>query len=386
MESKTFSREELYNLIWSEPMSSLAKKYEISDVGLKKICLRMNVPVPQHGHWQRLKSGKKTKVFKLPTDHQGDEEITLNLRSENDSAKPSAKAAIALLQKEIEENITSLLQVPARLSNSHKLIEAAKRSLDLNDVRWCQFLNVVHVKGLDIRVAKEYMPRAFRFMDTLIKALHARGYKVEIHNDLTNVNIYGEDIRIFFREKLKRITVKHGTYETSEMQGNGVLFFGTKRFSEGKEWRDGKLSIEAQLSHIMASLEYQGARLRKERAERELRWGQMEEKERIEKEARERKEKELKDFKNLLHDAARWEKVKLLREYIDDIESNAKKNNNPSEQLSNWLIWVKEKLDWYDPMVAIEDELLKGLNKETLEFDQRNDDNDLNENTDGDNW
>ena len=36
----------MYDLVWSEPMLSLSKKYNISDVGLRKTCIRMSIPMP----------------------------------------------------------------------------------------------------------------------------------------------------------------------------------------------------------------------------------------------------------------------------------------------------------------------------------------------------
>ncbi len=40
------SRVELYKMVWSEPVWTLAKKYGLSDRGLAKICARMEIPVP----------------------------------------------------------------------------------------------------------------------------------------------------------------------------------------------------------------------------------------------------------------------------------------------------------------------------------------------------
>ncbi len=48
MSKAKLSREELYNLVWSEPFSTLSKKYAISDVGLRKACIRMNIPLPRN--------------------------------------------------------------------------------------------------------------------------------------------------------------------------------------------------------------------------------------------------------------------------------------------------------------------------------------------------
>src|SRR5262245_58009829 len=60
----TFSRQELYALVWSQAMRSLAKKYGVSDRGLAKACAAANIPVPERGYWNKLQAGQK--VFKGP--------------------------------------------------------------------------------------------------------------------------------------------------------------------------------------------------------------------------------------------------------------------------------------------------------------------------------
>ena len=52
--SITVNRNELYKQVWSEPVSRLAPKYGISDVGLKKICKKLNVPTPPLGYWTKI--------------------------------------------------------------------------------------------------------------------------------------------------------------------------------------------------------------------------------------------------------------------------------------------------------------------------------------------
>jgi len=66
---KTLTRIELYTLVWSKPMSQLAIEFEISDVGLKKICKSAYIPTPTLGYWAKLKNGKKTTKSPLPTLH-----------------------------------------------------------------------------------------------------------------------------------------------------------------------------------------------------------------------------------------------------------------------------------------------------------------------------
>lgn len=56
-----FTREELYELVWSKPMSKLAKELKVSDVGLAKTCRRSDIPTPGLGYWAKVQHGKKVK-------------------------------------------------------------------------------------------------------------------------------------------------------------------------------------------------------------------------------------------------------------------------------------------------------------------------------------
>lgn len=63
---KELSREELYDLVWSTPMASLAIELGISDVALKKRCRRQSIPTPGRGYWAKVEAGKKVARPKLP--------------------------------------------------------------------------------------------------------------------------------------------------------------------------------------------------------------------------------------------------------------------------------------------------------------------------------
>lgn len=40
------TREQLYEMVWAEPINRLAKKFDLSDRGLGKLCARHEIPVP----------------------------------------------------------------------------------------------------------------------------------------------------------------------------------------------------------------------------------------------------------------------------------------------------------------------------------------------------
>ena len=70
------TREELYELVWSKPMTQVAKELGISDVRLGRICRERDIPKPQRGYWANLTSSapkKKRQYLKPPLpDHTKD--------------------------------------------------------------------------------------------------------------------------------------------------------------------------------------------------------------------------------------------------------------------------------------------------------------------------
>src|SRR6185437_15543271 len=61
------SREDLYELVWSKPLTELAQDFGISDVALAKRLRRLHVPVPGRGYWARVAAGQALPRPALPT-------------------------------------------------------------------------------------------------------------------------------------------------------------------------------------------------------------------------------------------------------------------------------------------------------------------------------
>src|SRR4051794_12702444 len=80
MDKITFSRQQLYDLVWSESLLNLSKKYQISDVGLRKTCIRLAIPLPAAGNWAKVRAGKKVIVRPLPFNNQVEQQVSLWLR------------------------------------------------------------------------------------------------------------------------------------------------------------------------------------------------------------------------------------------------------------------------------------------------------------------
>ena len=65
------SREELYRRVWESPVVTLAKEFDISDVGLAKACRANAIPLPPRGYWMKLQHGKKVTKPELPPSAVG---------------------------------------------------------------------------------------------------------------------------------------------------------------------------------------------------------------------------------------------------------------------------------------------------------------------------
>jgi hypothetical protein len=69
------TREKLYDEIWSEPMTTVAERYEVSSNYLARICERLSIPRPGRGYWQQLAAGKLVEREPLPKPDPGDETV-----------------------------------------------------------------------------------------------------------------------------------------------------------------------------------------------------------------------------------------------------------------------------------------------------------------------
>ncbi len=65
-------RADLYELVWSRPVSKLAAEWGLSDRGLGKALARLQVPVPPRGYWARLAAGRRVRRPALPALPKGE--------------------------------------------------------------------------------------------------------------------------------------------------------------------------------------------------------------------------------------------------------------------------------------------------------------------------
>ena len=351
MDSIKFTRQQLLDLVWSEPMFHIAQKYDISDVGLRKLCNRVGVPVRKTGHWQRIKAGRKPTIPILPDGYNINEVISLSVRTVDPRKELSE---LEQIQAEIESDQRLNLVVPKRLSSPHPLIEIARISLEQNSESWRYHTISTRSEQLNMSMSKKNLSRSLRFMDTLLKAINARGHSVETRHRYTNFIVFKESIEVSFREKTKRVENKDSTesWRKYDYEPTGILSFQMGSYHRS-EWKDGKLPIEEQLSRIIAKLELRGKQLMERTKEHNIARAKREEEERIRQELETRKQKEKDNFRELLNEANRWHQASLLRSYLKAAQSGQIPNKT-----GEWLEWAEKKLLWFDPASCLPDNLL----------------------------
>jgi hypothetical protein len=61
-----FTRRELYQRVWAEPLTVLARQMGVSANGIAKICNRLLIPCPPRGYWSKTGAGRSPARPPLP--------------------------------------------------------------------------------------------------------------------------------------------------------------------------------------------------------------------------------------------------------------------------------------------------------------------------------
>lgn len=119
----TLTREQLYQRVWSTPMTKLAAEFGLSDVAVKKMCRKLDVPTPPRGYWARLAAGQKMKRPPLPKKREAP---TIQIDAATNAAR-RAKTERATQEREQMQP----LEIPTELepSRMHPQARAAHAAL-----------------------------------------------------------------------------------------------------------------------------------------------------------------------------------------------------------------------------------------------------------------
>jgi len=117
------TRKELLEQVWSIPMIHLAPKYGLSDVGMRKRCKALNIPLPPKGYWQRKEYEWKSPPTLPPYD--GQKEIEFRVKEDTLKDYPIDMEQLKLAEEQLifEQFEENKITVASNLRSSHPLIK-----------------------------------------------------------------------------------------------------------------------------------------------------------------------------------------------------------------------------------------------------------------------
>lgn len=367
------SRDELYEKVWAQPVSVVAKEYGISDVGLAKMCRRLEVPIPGLGYWAKKQHGKPVEQIPLPSPPADTKlEVTINTyRKVEPDPEQLEKATEIIDAEELEANEVT---VPDVLTDPHP---AVARSLKLLGKAKPGADGLVHVADptcLPVTVSPQQLDRALRIMDSLLKAFDARGYAVTIGNEdrrELKVVVADEPITFFLCEDLDkaprpmtpqqkqdfekyhwkpRQEYDHSPSGTLALHVNANLWNGMRR-----RWSDStKRPLEKGLNSFLAGVVKVAVAVRAERLDHERRDREQKDRERRRKELFIAQEKEKERLAHLDREVASWHKAQEIRAYVETVRNLCLKKHgriDAGSEMDQWIKWAMDQADRYDPLV-----------------------------------
>jgi hypothetical protein len=360
MKNLTLSREQLYHLVWSLPLTVLGKHIGISDVAIAKHCRKIEVPVPPRGYWAKLQAGKPDDRTPLPPRDLG----TIGSVAMNGNLTPELQVILDQCPRKQNESIEILADrfkqrlgriVVRALSNGvhpsiQKLLkkdEGFRRRRATEQWFW-------NNPKYDSPIQK----RRLRILNALLMGFARTGslYWDQIERDQVQ-NIRGGDL--VFQFKLEEAHSRNKGREVSTEKAAVLkLEMGTGVYSEfSKSWQDDAAgTLEEKLSELALGMMVATARLKEKwhqehlAAEEERKEKETRERVKKQEEARRKREAELEahrqsQISGLLDEAENHRKSMLIRSYVEDVETHQIGDLSKRREWVTWALDIAKQLD-----------------------------------------
>jgi hypothetical protein len=323
------------------------------------------------GHWQKIQFKKE--VIRIPLPKRPKEEkIEITVQDSKLISKTDNPIKNAVVEK-IRNNSSLILKVSDRLTRPDDIIVKTQANIEKKKVSesYSPIKGTVQTdRGFpSIIVTPKNISRSLRLLDNLIKNFRLLDYKIDLCDEGLNIVAYGDDkMSIYIREKSNAVdNISDYGWKSRDLVANGKLSVKVHRFGTFEFADTNKSLIEDQIEKILIKIESEFQEMHYRRQQRQIEQQKYEELKKIEEAKQRLKEDELSNFIGFYNDAQRWKKFTILKEYYTFLESQESK----TVELVEWLNWAKPKLDWYNPTVNFEDELLSDVDKDSLTFKKK---------------
>ena len=346
------SREELYRRVWLTPVRTLAKEFDISDVGLANACRKHAIPLPPVGYWTKVQHGKKVTQPSLPSAPVADVVLEANRnRPKKQELGPLAEKAKTLQ-----------IQPPRSGEQLTPFAQATRERLraDKPDER-----GLLHSHGGDVfdcAVGPKSVERVCRLFHAIETALPEVASRLVGGREPARLNFEHDGQSVVFRivEQVQRTEIPAGKkanepYYRPEYSyaATHKLTFEIDDFHAGrKRWADGvRASLEDRLGEVVLGL-VSAARARKQwKLDLELQHQRRVEEAR-QREERERKMRDEAEFKRqLLADGQTWRACQTAAVYVEQVRLVLREQTSELTAKSReWLKHAERAIQEMDPL------------------------------------
>lgn len=380
--SERLSRQELYDLVWAQPLRSLSARFGISDVALKKTCAKAQIPTPERGYWASKDAGKKVSKRSLPERppamedevlvaggrneyhyrHSSDEELLGPL-----PLQPVFETPIETVRDRIVKAIGTVT-APREVRVWHPVIQ---RLLTEDQERREKQQAWSWEKPLfDTAVDK----RRLRLLNTLFVVTERFDGKASPEHDARKISLsfYRQHVTIVLNpaKRPRRISTPTGKALDNDLSLS--ILGGFHSDTEIQSWSDSEdLKLERQLTEIATEIVLRAEVLYRASVVRHYQWrikqkADLEEEQRrreleSEKAERERIQRlEQARVDRLLVDAAALQQAAIIRDYVQRIRSAQSGALRVSgDDLERWSEWALTQADRIDP--SLTDSFMEGF-------------------------
>lgn len=344
MASKTVTRAELYEQVWTTPLLRLASHYGISNVALGKLCRRLKIPLPGRGHWARVAARQRVKRPPLPKVEGRLAAFTITMETDPFRVPPR------------ETPIT--VPVPESLAGAHRAVRDLAALL--RKAKPDEHGRLVVGDGCLI-VSTAGHRRALLLLDGLCKGLEGRGHRPAVEGGPKDarlrVEVNGEPVHVCLDEEPNAAPPRDDEPEPRTPPPRRLHLTATGPARLREHWADTKRRpLERALGHAVVGIEHiavAGAALL---AEAEKRQRAEEERQRQQREAQARavREQKLSEHQSLLaHDLEdmtdRWDRARKVRDFLEDFQAKIPTSARDDE-MQEWLDAALRFCDRLDPL------------------------------------
>lgn len=378
---KTITRKELYEEVWSTPVSKLAPKYNLSDVGFAKFCRRCDVPRPPRGYWARIEAGQKVKRTPLSRSNENGE-IKVHIPDpEEVDAMEKAKVTT-----EKRESLIPKIEIAETLRGCHKLVSDTNEAFEGAKKQDDGILQVPKGSKLDLIVSRDQLRRSLLIISALLKTFESLGHKVSSGPTIT---VDGQSVSLSIREGTKAVEEELEA-STESVTGRYDFFSERKRkkqipsglltvsipeavgyWANGcrKNWKDAKTQrIENCMNSIVAGvLEVASKKQEHEISLKQEAIKKAAEEKRLRLEAADRAKKreeqklEQRKLDKLLAQAKDLRRSREIRDFVVYVRQAHECKGSKIEvesELGKYLVWAELQADRLDPTVAAPETIL----------------------------